>query len=72
MAVQSTSESRYDERPPHSIEQKARIEAALEESRGRISGPNGAARKLGVQRTTLESWIKRLRINKYQYQFAPE
>jgi len=45
------------------------IEAALAESGGRISGPDGAARRLGVARTTLEYKIKSLRINKYQYRF---
>jgi formate hydrogenlyase transcriptional activator len=43
------------------------IEAALAETRGRISGPDGAARKLGVPRTTLEYKIKSLRIDKYRY-----
>jgi formate hydrogenlyase transcriptional activator len=43
------------------------IEAALAETRGRISGPDGAAMKLGLPRTTLESRIKSLRINKYRY-----
>jgi formate hydrogenlyase transcriptional activator len=46
------------------------IEAALEESRGRISGPTGAAGKLGMPRTTLESKIKTLRINKHMYKCA--
>jgi transcriptional regulator with GAF, ATPase, and Fis domain len=41
------------------------IESALEESQGRISGPAGAAAKLGIPRTTLESKIKTLRINKH-------
>src|SRR5208282_505134 len=45
------------------------IEAALAETHGRISGPDGAARRLGVPRTTLESKIKSLRINKHQYRF---
>src|SRR5271168_4279849 len=45
------------------------IEAALAETRGRVSGPDGAASRLGVPRTTLESKIKSLRINKYQYRF---
>jgi formate hydrogenlyase transcriptional activator len=45
------------------------IEAALAETRGRISGPDGAARRLGVPRTTLESKIKSLRINKHRYRF---
>lgn len=50
--------------------EKERIEAALAECRGRVSGPNGAAGKLGIPRTTLESRIRELRINKFQYQFA--
>jgi formate hydrogenlyase transcriptional activator len=45
------------------------IEAALTETRGRIAGPDGAARKLGVPRTTLESKIKSLRIDKYRYRW---
>jgi formate hydrogenlyase transcriptional activator len=43
------------------------IEVALAETRGRISGPDGAATRLGVPRTTLESKIKSLRIDKYRY-----
>jgi len=41
------------------------IEAALAETHGRISGPTGAAAKLGIPRQTLESKIRRLGINKY-------
>ena len=65
---QSASGSQHDARRPHSIQEKARIEAALEESRGRISGVRGAATRLGMPRTTLEAKIKRLTINKYKYQ----
>jgi formate hydrogenlyase transcriptional activator len=43
------------------------IEAALAESRGKISGPWGAATKLRMRRQTLESKIKRLGINKYSF-----
>jgi formate hydrogenlyase transcriptional activator len=43
------------------------IETALAEARGRISGPDGAARRLGVPRTTLEYKIKSFRIDKYRY-----
>jgi formate hydrogenlyase transcriptional activator len=43
------------------------IEAALAETGGRIAGSEGAARKLVVPRTTLESKIKSLRIDKYRY-----
>ena len=41
------------------------IETALAETRGRISGPSGAAAKLGMPRQTLESKIQRLGIDKY-------
>jgi formate hydrogenlyase transcriptional activator len=41
------------------------IEAALAETHGRISGPSGAAAKLGIPRQTLESKIQRLGIDKY-------
>jgi formate hydrogenlyase transcriptional activator len=43
------------------------IEAALAETHGRISGPSGAAAKLGMPRQTLESKIQRLGINKYTH-----
>ena len=43
------------------------IESALAESGGRISGPNGAAAKLGIPRQTLDSMIARLGIKKYKY-----
>ena len=50
--------------------ERGAIEAALVESRGRVSGPRGAASRLGMPRTTLESKIKSLRINKDQYRFG--
>ena len=37
------------------------------ESQGRISGPAGAAAKLGLPSRTLDSKIKRLKINKYRF-----
>jgi formate hydrogenlyase transcriptional activator len=48
-------------------QEKEMIEAALAESNGRISGPTGAALKLGMPTRTLDSKIKRLGINKYQF-----
>jgi formate hydrogenlyase transcriptional activator len=45
------------------------IEAALAETRGRVSGRDGAARRLGVPRSTLEYKIESLRIDKYRYRF---
>jgi formate hydrogenlyase transcriptional activator len=44
--------------------EKALIEAALAETHGRVSGPRGAAAKLGIPRQTLESKIKALQIDK--------
>jgi formate hydrogenlyase transcriptional activator len=48
-------------------QEKEIIEAALAETRGRVSGPAGAAAKLGVPSTTLESKIKSLKINKHLF-----
>jgi formate hydrogenlyase transcriptional activator len=47
--------------------EKDAIEAALRESRGRVSGPFGAAAKLGVPSSTLESKIKALDIDKRRF-----
>src|SRR6267143_2172931 len=43
------------------------IEAALAASQGRVSGPAGAAIRLGIPRQTLESRIRALRINKHRF-----
>jgi formate hydrogenlyase transcriptional activator len=48
-------------------QEKEMIEAALAATQGRISGPSGAAAKLGLPSRTLESKIKRLRINVYRF-----
>jgi len=52
-------------------QEKEVIEAALAESGGRVSGPDGAATKLGLPRPTLEARIKRLGINKYRFKVQP-
>src|SRR3984957_5602693 len=48
-------------------QEKEMIEAALAESGGRVSGPGGAATKLGLPRPTLDAKIRRLGINKYRF-----
>jgi formate hydrogenlyase transcriptional activator len=48
-------------------EEKAMIESALAGARGRVAGPKGAAARLGIARTTLESRIRALRINKNSF-----
>jgi transcriptional regulator with GAF, ATPase, and Fis domain len=45
------------------------IEAALAESRGRVSGPSGAAARLRIPPSTLDHKIKALRINKDKFKF---
>ena len=47
--------------------EKAIIEEALRASGGRVYGPSGAAARLGVPRTTLESKIRTLGINKSRF-----
>ncbi len=45
-------------------QEKEMIEAALRESAGRVFGPSGAATKLAMPRSTLESKIRSLKISK--------
>jgi len=53
------------------LQEKDMIETALKETRGRISGPEGAAVKLGIPRSTLESKIRSLKINKNRFRPVP-
>jgi len=46
------------------------IEAALRESGGRVSGPSGAAAKLGIPGSTLETKIRSLKIDKNRFKTA--
>jgi formate hydrogenlyase transcriptional activator len=46
------------------------IEAALRESEGRVSGPSGAAAKLGIPGSTLETKIRSLKIDKNRFKTA--
>jgi formate hydrogenlyase transcriptional activator len=46
---------------------KAKIESMLRETRGRVAGPRGAAGRLGVPVSTLESRIRALNIDKHQF-----
>ena len=54
---------------PVSQEKKA-IEAALADACGRVSGPSGAAARLGVPPSTLDSKIRALKINKHRFKTA--
>ncbi len=53
------------------VQEKEMIEAALKETRGRVSGPAGAAIKLGIPRSTLESKLRSLKINKNRFRPIP-
>jgi transcriptional regulator with PAS, ATPase and Fis domain/CHASE3 domain sensor protein len=48
-------------------QEKEIIEAALAESKGKVAGPEGAAAKLGIPRSTLDTKIKQLGINKHRF-----
>jgi len=50
-----------------SDQERAMIEDALRESRGQVSGPSGAATKLGIPRSTLETKIRALGIDKHLF-----
>src|SRR5882724_2979844 len=51
--------------------EKAMIEEALRVSGGRVFGPSGAAARLGIPRSTLESKIRALKINKSRFRARP-
>jgi transcriptional regulator with GAF, ATPase, and Fis domain len=48
-------------------QERQMIEAALAETKGRVSGPLGAAARLGIPQSTLDSKIKALKINKQRF-----
>lgn len=48
-------------------QEKAMIEAALADTRGRVSGASGAAARLGMRPSTLESKIRALQIDKHRF-----
>jgi DNA-binding NtrC family response regulator len=47
--------------------EKEIIEAALAETKGRVAGPNGAAARLGIPRSTLDWKIRNLKINRRKF-----
>jgi DNA-binding NtrC family response regulator len=64
-----TPESKQQVELPRRLEaqEKNMIEEALKASRGRVFGPTGAAAKLGIPRSTLESKIKSLKIDRNRF-----
>ncbi len=57
------------ERAEHNLDDAERrhIIRVLRQSRGVLSGPNGAAQRLGLKRTTLQSKMQRLKITRQDY-----
>jgi transcriptional regulator with GAF, ATPase, and Fis domain len=51
--------------------EKEMIEAALKECQGQVAGASGAAAKLGIPPSTLDSRIKSLGISKKRFRFEP-
>jgi PAS domain S-box-containing protein len=68
-----TSNSKQQAELPQTLlaQEKEMIEAALKDARGRVSGSTGAAVKLGIPRSTLESKIRSLRIDKNRFRTIP-
>ena len=69
----ATESKRHSELPRRLEDQeKDMIEDALKASGGRVFGPTGAAAKLGIPRSTLESKIKSLKIDKNRFKTLSE
>ena len=51
----------------HAMKQREEIVRALTESKGRVGGADGAAARMGINRTTLLSRMKKLGIDPRQY-----
>jgi PAS domain S-box-containing protein len=63
-------QARSGNQPPtgkSAAQEKEKIEAVLAETRGKVSGPAGAATALGIPPSTLESKIRSLKINKFRF-----
>jgi formate hydrogenlyase transcriptional activator len=53
-------------------QERGMIEAALQQCSGRVYGPSGAAARLGIARSTLESKIRSLKIDKNRFKSIAE
>jgi formate hydrogenlyase transcriptional activator len=64
LQTESTAQPRFKR---SATDDRRMIGAALAETRGRVSGASGAAAKLGIPPSTLESKIRSMNINKYSF-----
>src|ERR1700683_201314 len=69
LASQETARQELPGPLPDTLQSQERkiIETALTESKGKVAGPEGAAAKLGIPRSTLDSKIKQLGIKKHRF-----
>jgi PAS domain S-box-containing protein len=67
---QRTPQTREDVSDDDSEHERKMIESALTQSRGRISGPRGAAATLGLPPSTLEARVKKLNIRKNRFRLG--
>jgi len=51
--------------------EKESIEAALAKTKGKVAGPRGAAARLRIPASTLESKIRALKIDKFKFRSRP-
>jgi len=65
--LRTSPTSQHELRQRVADREREEIEAALTESRGQVFGPSGAAAKLGIARSTLDSKIKTLKIDKNRF-----
>jgi formate hydrogenlyase transcriptional activator len=71
LSARPSSESRLPLLNSLAIQEKTIIEDALRASGGRVFGPSGAAERLGIPRSTLESKIRTLKIDKSRFRPRP-
>jgi len=67
LSTRPTVDSRLGVSGALASHEKALIEDALRATGGRVFGPSGAAARLGIPRSTLESRIRTLKINKSRF-----
>ena len=69
LAIQEPARGEFPGLLPGTLQKRERkiIENALAESKGKVAGPDGAAAKLGIPRSTLDSKIRLLKIKKQNF-----
>jgi formate hydrogenlyase transcriptional activator len=67
MEEQDEEEAAVSANPTLQAAERDHILRALRDAKGMVGGPNGAAERLGLKRTTLNSKIKKLGIERSDY-----